>query len=259
MLQVCTPIRGIARRHRIPRNAIRFRHSKFALLDAPSSTSIAKTARPAARLSKFRGILQSLPREGGVDGYAGFETLTAGEIVLAACWAHTRRKFYEVHQATGSPTAAEALRRIAGLYAIETGIRGRSAAERRQHRKRYNRSGLGEAIRYALARRPALYRFIETGRIELDNNPSSVHPTRGARPQEPPFAGLDGGVDRWAVIASLLQTTKQRGRAIGLSQGRARSDDKRPFHEPDRRPSPLELDALNRHRIKAMCGQGRLQ
>ena len=44
-----------------------------------------------------------------------------GEIMLAACWAHTRRKFYDVHQATGSPIAAEALRRIAGLYAIETG------------------------------------------------------------------------------------------------------------------------------------------
>jgi transposase len=55
-----------------------------------------------------------------VDGYAGFERLTApGDIILAACWAHARRKFYELHEATGPPIAAEALRRIAELYAIE--------------------------------------------------------------------------------------------------------------------------------------------
>ena len=60
-----------------------------------------------------------------MDGYAGFESLTSkGDVVLAACWSHTRRKFYEVHQATGSPIAAEALRRIAELYAIEKTIRG---------------------------------------------------------------------------------------------------------------------------------------
>jgi transposase len=83
-----------------------------------------KAERPAAHLESFRGILQ-------VDGYAGFERLTAaGAIVLAACWAHVRRKFYELQEAMGSPIAAEALRRIAELYAIEEGIRGarRSAA-----------------------------------------------------------------------------------------------------------------------------------
>ncbi len=80
--------------------------------------------RPAAHLAGFRGVLQ-------VDGYAGFERLTVrGDIVLAACWAHARRKFYEFHQATGSPIAVEALRRIAELYAIEREIRGQSAEER---------------------------------------------------------------------------------------------------------------------------------
>jgi hypothetical protein len=69
-----------------------------------------KAERPAAHLQDFfRGMLQ-------VDGYAGFEQLTApGDIVLAACWAHARRKFYDLHEATGSPIAAEALRRIAEL------------------------------------------------------------------------------------------------------------------------------------------------
>jgi len=53
--------------------------------------------------------------------------LTAnGDVVLSARWAHTRRKFYEVQEATGSPRAAEALRRISELYAIEAKIRGQS-------------------------------------------------------------------------------------------------------------------------------------
>ena len=83
-----------------------------------------RAERPVAHLDRFKGTLQ-------VDGYAGFEQLTARGIVLAACWAHARRKFYEVHQATASPIAAEVLRRIAELYAIEDRIRGRSAELRR--------------------------------------------------------------------------------------------------------------------------------
>jgi hypothetical protein len=87
-----------------------------------------KAERPASHLKGFKGVLQ-------VDGYAGFERLTAhGDIVLAACWAHARRKFFDVHEATSSPIAAEALRRIAELYAIETSIRGRTAEERRSVR-----------------------------------------------------------------------------------------------------------------------------
>ena len=88
-----------------------------------------RAERPAAHLGKFRGILQ-------VDGYAGFEALAADAIVLAACWAHTRRKFYGVHQATGTPIAAEALRRIARLYAIEAEIHGRGAGERQRRHAR---------------------------------------------------------------------------------------------------------------------------
>ena len=76
-----------------------------------------------------------------VDGYAGFETLAAkGDIVLAACWAHARRKFYEFHQATGSPIAAEALRRIAELYAVEKRIRGQPAEARQRAREPGRRS-----------------------------------------------------------------------------------------------------------------------
>jgi transposase len=65
-----------------------------------------RAERPASHLARFRGIIQ-------VDGYPGFERLgVGGNIRLAACWSHARRKFYEVHQATGSPIAAETLQRI---------------------------------------------------------------------------------------------------------------------------------------------------
>jgi transposase len=114
-----------------------------------------------------------------------------GDIVLAACWAHTRRKFYDLYEATGSPIAAEALRRIRELYAIEKIIRGRSAEERQTVRNAQSRplleamkpwlemelgripgrGGLAEAIRYAFTRWPALCLFLDDGRIELDNNP----------------------------------------------------------------------------------------
>jgi transposase len=83
-----------------------------------------KAERPASYLRGFKGVLH-------VDGYAGFERLTAnGDVLLAACWAHTRRKFYEVAEATGSPVVAEALRRIGELYLVEARVRGQSSVVR---------------------------------------------------------------------------------------------------------------------------------
>jgi transposase len=88
-----------------------------------------RSERPADHLKGITGVVQ-------VDGYPGFGRLaTGGHIQLAACWAHARRKFYEVHQATGSPVAAEALRRIGELYAIQASIRGQSAATRQGVRR----------------------------------------------------------------------------------------------------------------------------
>jgi transposase len=182
-----------------------------------------KAERPAAHLEGFRGIVQ-------VDGYAGFERLTAcGDIVLAACWAHARRKFFEVHEATGSPIAAEALRRIAELYAIEASIRGCTAGHRQQVRNIYTRplidamkpwlkaelarisgrSTLAEAIRYVLARWDELSRFLDDGRIELDNNPveRAIRPIALGRKNHL-FAGSDGGGIRWATVCSLVATAK---------------------------------------------------
>lgn len=182
-----------------------------------------KAERPASHLEGFRGVLQ-------VDGYAGFQRLTAdGDIVLAACWAHTRRKFYDLHEATGSPIAAEALRRIGELYAIEKTIRGRTAEERRTIRNALSRplieamkpwlgielgripgrGGLAEAIRYALTRWSALCRFLDDGRIDLDNNPveRAIRPVALGRKNHL-FAGSDGGGHRWAVVCSLITSAK---------------------------------------------------
>jgi transposase len=185
-----------------------------------------KAERPATHLARFEGILQ-------VDGYAGFDRLAGtGKVVLAACWAHARRKFYEVAEATGSPIAAEALRRVSALYAVEAGIRGQPPPQRvieRRARSRPltdalklwleaqlpqvpGRSTLAEAIRYALARWEGLTRFLQDGRIEMDNNPveRAIRPVALGRKNHL-FAGSDGGGHRWAVICSLIETCKLNG------------------------------------------------
>lgn len=182
-----------------------------------------KAERPATHLGGFKGVLH-------VDGYAGFERLTAsGDIVLAACWAHTRRKFYEVAEATGSPIATEALRRIGELYAIEARVRGLSSAHRLAERRSFSkplldacrawleaqlsqisgRSTLAEAIRYALSRWEGLTRFLHDGCIELDTNPveRAIRPVALGRKNHL-FAGSDGGGDRWSIVCSLIETAK---------------------------------------------------
>jgi transposase len=125
------------------------------------------------------------------DGYAGFERLyETGRIQEAACWAHVRRKFYDIAQATDSPIASEAMARIGALYEIESEIRGRPPDERRAARQAHasplledlriwlhatlsklsSKGQLALAIRYALTRWPALIRYAADGRIEIDNN-----------------------------------------------------------------------------------------
>jgi transposase len=79
-----------------------------------------KGEHPQQHLSKFTGILQA-------DGYAGFNQIyESGRVQEAACWAHVRRKFYDLKEAHKSPIATEAVERIAPLYGIEEEIRGRS-------------------------------------------------------------------------------------------------------------------------------------
>jgi transposase len=83
-------------------------------------------------LDHYRGVVQC-------DGYAAYKTIanTASDeaITLAFCWAHLRRRFFDIAEGGPAPIASEALARIAALYAIEKTIRGRSAAERRAVRQ----------------------------------------------------------------------------------------------------------------------------
>jgi transposase len=92
-----------------------------------------KAQRPVAHLAGFKGILQ-------VDGYGGYRVLAErGNVQLAFCWAHVRRRFYDLAAAGPAPIASEALQRIADLYRIENAIRGRSAEQRRALRQEKSR------------------------------------------------------------------------------------------------------------------------
>jgi transposase len=185
-----------------------------------------KAMRPIAHLAGFSGVLQ-------VDGYAGYKVLAErGDVRLAFCWAHVRRRFYELAQGGAAPIASEALTRIAALYRIEGEIRGRSAKERRAVRQQRSlplvealqpwlrgklllisqKTKLAEAIRYALSRWAGLCLFLEDGRVEIDNNvvERSIRPLALTR-KNALFAGSDGGAEHWAVIASLIESCKLLG------------------------------------------------
>ena len=165
-----------------------------------------------------------------MDGYAGYRPLAEhGDVELAFCWSHVRRRFYELAVVGPAPIASEALERIAKFYAIESTIRGRAAEERRTIRQQQTKpiiddleawlrgklelisqkTKLAEAIRYALSRWAGLIRFIDDGRIEIDNNvvERSIRPIALNR-KNALFAGSDGGGEHWAIIASLIETCK---------------------------------------------------
>jgi hypothetical protein len=151
-----------------------------------------KGIRPAEHLEHYTGFMHA-------DGYAGFEELyRSGGITEVACLAHVRRKFFDIAQATGSPIAAEAVKRIADLYAVEAEARGEppdARAEMRQAKAKpvfedlvrwltgelqtiSGKSNLAKAIRYALSRLPRLEVYLTDGRLEIDNNAAETRPAR---------------------------------------------------------------------------------
>ena len=185
-----------------------------------------KGDHPQQHLSGFSGTLQA-------DGYAGFNRLyEGGQIQEAACWAHVRRKFFDLEQAHASPVASEALARIAQLYGIERDIRGRSPDERWQVRQSRSRplldqmqewlqatlaklskkSAVTSAINYALGRWAALLRFCEDGRIEIDNNAAerALRAVAIGR-KNYLFAGADSGGERAAAMYTLIGSAKLNG------------------------------------------------
>jgi transposase len=198
-------------------------------------------AHPQTHLERWSGILQA-------DAYGGYEQLyrsvrPSGPILEAACWAHSRRKFFELadidaaarRKAKGkkpqviSPLALEAVQRIDALFAIEREINGLSAEERRaarqqrsaslvadleawmqEHRARLSPGHeIAKAMNYMLKRWASFVRFLDDGRICLSNN-AAERALRGIALGRKSwlFAGSDRGGQRAAIMYSLIVTAK---------------------------------------------------
>lgn len=178
-------------------------------------------------LKGFHGVLQ-------VDAYNGYDELAlsdrpGGAIILAYCLAHARRKFFDEHKKSKDEVAAEALRRIGEVYAIEARIRGHSAEARLAVRQDETKplmvamkvwlmerlgeisakSTLAGAIRYMLGHWNGLTIFLSDGRVEVDSNTveRAIRPVPLGR-KNFLFVGSDEGGERMAIIASLISTAK---------------------------------------------------
>jgi transposase len=178
-----------------------------------------KSIHPQSHLKTYAGILQA-------DGYAGFGALYQRQehpLLEAACWAHARRKFYDVYIEQRSGKA---------LDVIQRQIRGQSAEARSQARRQYAapiledlhgtltamqitlsvKAPLAAAIQYTLTRWAALTRYVENGRIEIDNNAAerSIRALVLGR-RNYLFAGSDGGGETAANLYSLIGTCRLNG------------------------------------------------
>ena len=182
-----------------------------------------KGEHPRRHLKDFKGALQA-------DAYSGFHHLYGdGAIYEVACWAHTRRKFHDIHVVHASPTTTEAITRIGALYGIEDQIRGKPAELRcsiRQNRARpllddlrqwmektlrslSTKSETAGAIRYALSHWRALTRYVDDGLLEIDNSAAerALRAVAIGR-KNYLFMGADSGGQRAAALYSLIGTAK---------------------------------------------------
>jgi transposase len=185
-----------------------------------------KGEHPRRHLMDFHGALQA-------DAYSGFHHLYGdGTIYEVACWAHARRKLYDIHVVHASPTTTEALTRIGALYGIEEQIRGKPAEVRaliRQEqakpllddlrnwmekvlRSLSAKSETASAIRYTLSRWLALTRYVDNGLLEIDNNAAERALRSVAIGRKNfLFLGSDSGGQRAASLYSLIGTAKLCG------------------------------------------------
>lgn len=177
-------------------------------------------------LQGFEGVLQ-------VDGYAGYNRVLDprdnAPIQLAYCWAHARRKLYELTENNVAPIAEAGLKQIAALYRIESKARGLSTEERLAMRQEKStpkiaafknwldqvslqvsaKSPTGAALKYIAKYWDGLILFLSDGRIEMDSNAveRTIRPIALQR-KNALFAGHDAGAQNWAIIASLIETCK---------------------------------------------------
>lgn len=176
-------------------------------------------------LGEWRGALM-------VDDFSGYKALFAHGVAELGCWAHARRKFIDLHNASGSPIANDAIHRIAALYRIERETGDLAPDERRRWRQQYAQpviedlkrwldttrpqvlgaSGTLTAIDYTLKRWSALTRYLDDGRFPIDNNPieNAIRPVALGR-KNWLFAGSETAGRRAAAIMSLLATAKANG------------------------------------------------
>jgi transposase len=183
---------------------------------------------PRAFLKPFRGKLQT-------DGYSVYESLArerGDELILIGCWAHVRRGF---HEALGEGrSAAWLVGQIGKLYAVEKHLRDKHAGPRLRaavrawqsrpilerlrraltvvRRRVLPKSLLGQAIDYALARWEALTRYVDDGRLEIDNNlcENAIRPTAVGK-KNFLFIGHPEAGQRSAVIYSVLGSCRRQG------------------------------------------------
>ena len=182
---------------------------------------------PEQHLAGFAGLMQA-------DAYAGFNRLyeaarKGGPIVEAACWAHARRKFFDLARINQAPIASEAVARIDALFAIEREINGLAPPQRvgvrtersrplvvaleswlREQRARVSKnSDTGKAIEYSLKRWAALTRFLDDGRLCMTNNAAERELRAIAVGRRNwTFAGSDEGGRRAAALYTLIATAK---------------------------------------------------
>ena len=182
---------------------------------------------PRAHLKDWVGLMQA-------DAFSGFNELyeatrKPGPIIEAACWAHARRKFFELAKLKKAPIAIEAVRRIDELFEIERSINGKPPDERKASRQAQSKpliealdvwlrqqrglvsakSEIAKAINYSLNQWRALARFLDDGRICLSNN-AAERGLRGAAIGRVNwmFAGSDEGARRAAAVYTLIETCK---------------------------------------------------
>ncbi len=188
-----------------------------------------KGTRPLEHLKDFTGVLHA-------DAYAGYDQLyineekAAAKIEEAACWAHMRRKFYEVTIANDKANIAIAiLEQIGEIYGIEANIRGLEPDKRLEARSKQSKvlvenlfagfrkayeqlpkkSSTAKAIAYALNNQKALMRFLDNGKIEIDNNTAERAMRSIAIGRKNwLFAGSDSGGHTAAIIYSIIETAK---------------------------------------------------
>ncbi len=168
-----------------------------------------------------------------VDDYAGYKHLFQSTPMReVGCWAHARRKFFELHEANKSTLAAEALTRIGAIYAVERDAKDMTAEQRHMHRQDHARpkvealvawlqslrpkinsgSATAKAVDYLLRRTAAFTAYLDDGCFPIDNNAveNAIRPVALGR-KNWLFAGSLLAGQRAANIMSLIQTAKANG------------------------------------------------